>query len=540
MSYDLIIKGGKIVDGKGNPWYTADVGIKNGKVEKISYTINDDASEIIDAKSFIVCPGFIDIHSHTDFVLPFYTKMDTAIKQGITTSVVGMCGDGLAPIPKEKVEIFKRHFTTLMPIDADLPVNWSTFSEYLNEIEKQKITGNLAFFVGYGAIRIAGGPVHENRDPTPQEMNSMKELLREAMEAGAFGMSTGLIYAPQVYAKTEELIDLMKTVAEYDGMYFSHIRSEGDYLIEALKEFIEIVEKSGCVAGEIAHHKAASKSVYGKTFETLELIAKANERGINITCDSYPYTRGMTSLITVLPPWVREGGKDKIIERLKDKDLRERIIRDTSEGIESWENWIKNLGFQNIFITHVKSEKWKDVEGKNISDITKIKGKQNDWQTLFELLIDEDAGVPITIESQKEEDVRRIMKSRYQMFGTDGIGSPHIKGSKTLHPRCYGTYPRIIDKYVKSEKLLTLEEAIRKMSSFPAQILRLNDRGIIQENCWADIVIFDYDKIKDKGTYEDPHQFPEGINYVIVNGVVVVKNGKQLRKYPGKVLRKAL
>jgi N-acyl-D-amino-acid deacylase len=357
------------------------------------------------------------------------------------------------------------------------------------------------------------------------------------MEAGAFGISTGLIYAPQIFAKIEEIIELAKVVAECNGLYFSHIRSEGKSIIKAIKEAIEIVEKSGCVGGQIAHHKIAGEAFWGGSVQTLKLFEEANERGIQMTYDQYPYNRGMSDLATALPPWAREGNNAIILERIKDPEIQEKIKKDVKDGIAGWENWIKNEGLNNIYISTVGSDKWKDITTFNIPKITEIKGMSDDWETFFTLLVDNKLAVGITIESMGEEDVRRIMKGRYQMVGTDGAGIPASFSSGAYHPRFFGTYPRILSKYVREEKILTLEDAIRKMTSFPACKLGLQDRGLIREGNWADIVIFDPLKVKDTATYEKPYQLPEGIPHVIVNGVIVVQNGKKNKKSPGKVLR---
>lgn len=537
MSYDIIIKNGKIIDGAGNPWYYSEIGIKEGKIVKIRPHLSENAEKVIDATGLIVCPGFIDVHSHTDYVLPMFNRVESFIRQGITTCVIGMCGDGLAPIPPEKAKEVKKLLTTISPLFEDLNITWNTYEDYMNELEKNRCAINLVCFVGYNNIRIAGGAGFEDRQPTSKELETMKAFLREAMEAGAFGMSTGLIYAPQVYAKTEELIELAKVLAEYNGLYFSHIRGEGKTLIDAVKECIEITGKSGCIGGHIAHHKVAGKIYWGASEETLRLMEEANTRGLSITCDQYPYNRGMCHMKTALPPWVREGTHDDMIERIKNPEIRKQIKQEIIKNVGTWENFIHDDGFESIFIASVSSDKWSDIEGKSITEITKIKSKPDEWETFFEILIDEPS-VYITIEDQGEEDIRRIMTSRYQMFGTDGVGFPNIPSLGAFHPRFYGTYPRILGKYVREEKLLTLEDTIRRMTSFPAQRLGFRDRGLLRENNWADIVIFNPDKIIDKATYMDPHQFPEGILHVIVNGTIVVEDNKQNRKRPGKILRR--
>jgi N-acyl-D-amino-acid deacylase len=537
MTLDLIIKNGKIIDGTGNTWYYGDIGIKNGKIEKISHNIVDSEARIIDANHLIVCPGFIDIHSHTDYILPFNGKVESSIKQGITTQVVGMCGDGLAPLPKDKQEDFKGYLKSLNPIFSEIKINWHTYEEYLNEMEKVRCPANSVFFVGYNNLRIAGGQGFEDRSATAKEMEEMKAYLKEAMQAGAFGMSTGLIYDPQVFVSTEELIELTKIVARYGGLYFSHIRGEGKTLIKAVNEFIEIVEKSHVMGGQIAHHKVAGKTYWGKSIESLRLIEQANERGISISFDSYPYLRGMTSLKAALPPKFREGGDEQTLRRLREPEIRatiKNVIEDVDEG---WENFIKENGFENIFVYFVNNGDWKDILGKNLKEITEIKKFNNEWDTFFNLLIEDDLCTGITIQSMNNEDVIRIIKNKYQMFGTDGVGIPINPRLPKFHPRCFGMYPKIFRKCVREKKILSIEEAVRKMTSFPAQRLGLTDRGVLKEGMGADIVIFDPIKIKDKSTYEEPHQESEGIFYVIVNGVICVQEALQKKKTPGNIIR---
>jgi len=538
MAYDIIIKNGKIIDGTGNPGYWGEIGVENGKIAKIAPKIKDDAKKVIDANGMIVCPGFIDIHSHTDYFLPVGRGQESTLYQGVTTAVVGMCGDGMAPIPEGKEEEFKKRVGIIDPALARLEYPYHTFAEYLVYNEKKRNSANLVFFVGYGNLRWAGGQGGENRPADLIELQKMKQHLREAMEAGAFGMSTGLIYAPQVFAKTEEIIELAKVIANYNGLYFSHIRGEGASVLKAVGEVIEIVEKSGCAGGQIAHHKISGEQYWGTSKETTTLIEEANERGLNITCDQYPYNRGMAGLMAALPPWVREGENVDILNRIKKPEIQKRIRKEVKDGIKGWENWIRDEGFHNLFISTVNHDSWKDIITKNITEITKIKGLSDDFDTFFNLLIDNELGVQITIKSMGEEDIRRIMTSRYHMVGTDGSGINAAISSGAFHPRFFGTYPRILGKYVREEKVLTLEQAIRKMSSFPAQRLGLHDRGLVREGNWADIVIFDPDKVIDKATYEQPYQLPESIPYVIVNGVIVVERGKKNRKAPGKVIRR--
>jgi N-acyl-D-amino-acid deacylase len=535
--HEVVITNGRIVDGTGNPWYKNDISIDNGMIAEIGSNLKGETE--IDASGKVVCPGFIDMHSHTDFILPFYCSMDSFVHQGITTCVVGMCGSSLAPVHPGKEEEFRKQASAFIPFFKDLDITWHTFSEYLTELEKGCVPCNVVPVVGYESIRMTGGPGFEDRAPTPEELATMKGHVKEAMEAGAFGMSTGLIYAPQTYATTEELVELARVVGQYGGLYFSHIRGEGKTLMEAVREFIRIVEESGCRGGQIAHFKVSGKKYWGKSVEALRLVEEANEKGINVTYDSYPYDRGFSSLVTALPPWAREGGLEITLQRLEAPDIRERIKEEIVKDVpyESWENWIKTNGFEKLYVSRVNQEKWKDIEGKSLSEITVMNGFSDEWETLFTLLLEEELGVQITLESMCEDDIRCIMTSRYHMVGTDGLGIPQNPELGTFHPRFFGTYPRILGKYVREEEVLTLEDAVRRMTSFPAQRLGLHDRGVLKRHMWADIVIFDPNIIIDTATYQHPHRFPEGIHHVIVNGHIVLENGEQVDAFPGRVLR---
>ncbi len=540
MVYDIVITNGKIVDGTGDSAFLSDLAIKEGKITKIEKEISDNATLVIDAKGLVIAPGFIDIHSHSDSNIPVSNKLESMITQGITTAAVGQCGSSLAPISDETFDLFKKEVDMWSPPGVEVDLSWRSFEDYLKELEKGKCSMNIVPVVGFGAIRLAGGSGYEDRPPTHKELVNMQSYVEEALKAGAFGMSTGLIYSPQVYAKTAEVIELAKIVAKYDRIYFSHIRDEGAKVVEAVEEFIRIVEESGCKSGQIAHHKASGTPNWGLSKKTLQIIHEANQRGLDITCDQYPYNRGMTSLITILPPWVHVGGIDSILERLSDEKVREKIKNELEEGLTDHENFAKHQGFENIFISSVKTEKWLDIEGKNIAEITKIRNLKDDYETLFSLILDEKGEVWITIESMGEEDIKRIMTSEYTMICTDGSGvSPEgpLSFGKP-HPRFYGTFPRVLGKYVRDEKWLTLEEAIWKMTGFPAKKLELYDRGLIKENYWADIVIFNPETVKDEATYEEPHRLSTGIDYVIVNGSIAVKKGKQQEVLEGKILRK--
>jgi len=536
MDFDILIKNGKIIDGTGNPFYKMDIAIKFGRIAKMGQKATGSAANEIDATGMVVCPGFIDPHSHDDFALPFNPKLSTRVRQGITTSIIGNCGEGLAPVSSDpdRMGFIKKRVSLFT--GEELDITWHSYGEYLAAMENLEFTLNMVPLVGFGPIRIAGGPGFEDRPPTPNELECMKEHVDEAMQAGAFGISTGLILTPQIYAKPAEVLELVKVVGKYGGLYFSHIRSEGASIIDALNEAIETTEKSGCTGVQIAHHKIAGKSYWGLSEETLRLMDDANTRGVCVTCDQYPYNRGMNPLITLLPPWVHIGGTEKIMERLQNPADRERIKMDITKGIEGWENWLKEGGWARIYISTVQSDHWKFAEGKSLAEITQIRGHGDEWQTLFDLLLEEKIKVTMTFELMGDEDIRRIMTGRYTMIGTDAIGVHSSQGKP--HPRSYGTYPRVLGHYVREEGVLQWEDAIRRMTSLPAQRLGLWDRGLLREEMAADIVMFDPKTVIDKATYENPHQYPEGITHVIINGELVVRDEQQTEKMPGKIFRR--
>jgi len=534
--FDIVIKNGKMVDGTGNPWFKADLGIENEKIATVGRLDRSESGRTIEAEGLVVCPGFIDMHSHSDVSVFFNPSLDSAVRQGITTLVTGNCGMSLAPVNSSRKDLLMKYLSPFLPPGGQLRIDWNNFAEYLTRLEENKTSANIAQLVGHGTVRIAVMGL-ESRDPTSEELEKMKALVAEAMKAGAFGMSAGLIYPPGIYSKTDELIELCRIVARYGGIYACHIRGEGDTLMEAVKEAINIGEETS-IPVEISHHKAAGKPNWGKTKETLSLMKKARARGVDVTFDQYPYNAGMTSLSTLLPPWVHVGGIDEMLKRLRSSEERERIRKDIELGIMGWENFIADCGWENIYVSSVTNEENKHLEGKSLVEIAKMK-KKDEFTALCDLLLEEKGKATIVLFMMDEKEIRRVMKSCLQMVGTDSWAlAPHgILGLGKPHPRFYGTFPRILGKYVREEAALTLEDAIRKMSSFPAQRIRLEDRGLIREGMWADIVIFDPTKVIDKATYQDPHQYPEGIEYVLVNGKVIIDKGEHTGILAGKILR---
>lgn len=530
--YDVLIRHGKIFDGTGNPWFSSDVAVEKGRVAALGDLVSASADTIIDAKDMVVCPGFIDMHSHSDFVLLINPLAESKIRQGVTTEVIGNCGLSAAPLN----DLLKEDILKTMPMleEADLKLTWSTMGEYMRLLKSKGVALNVAPLVGNSNLRISF-LAFENRSPTEEELEKMKKILAKAIEEGAFGMSTGLIYPPSCYADAEEIVELAKAVAQFGGIYTSHIRGEGFTLIDAVEEAIQIGERTG-VPVEISHHKASGKANWGKVRQTLRMMEEARERGVDVTCDVYPYTAGSTGLDSILPPNAYEGGVEKLIERLRNpktrKEIKEEMIRTSEEGAP---DTLGRPGWDSIMISYCKGHP--DLEGEIIEDIAKKKGL-DPFEFVFDLLIEEKASVSIVLFTMCEEDMRYVLSHSLSMIGSDSSArAPYgVLGKGKPHPRTYGTFPRILGCYVREEGILTLESAIRKMTSLPAQKLKLRDRGLIREDMRADIVIMDPKRVIDQATYQNPHRYPEGIKYVLVNGRLVIENGEHTKALPGHVL----
>ncbi len=524
--HDILITNGRIIDGTANPWFYADIAVDDGKIVDIGFLKGRKAKRIIDAAGLFVCPGFIDIHSHSDLEPMVNYRCESKLRQGVTTEVVGNCGDSAAPIFDQAFEDQKRAAQ-----DYGLQVCWHTVSEYLSNLEASRPSINYATLVGHGTLRksVLG---YENRKPTAEELERMKQLLWQAMEDGAFGLSTGLIYPPGSFADTDEIIELCKVVSQFGGYYATHMRSEGDKLEQSVAESID-VGRIARIAVQISHHKAVGRSNFGKVEQTLKMIEEARKIGIDVSCDVYPYTATATSLAAILPGWVHEGGKEKLLERLKNEKIRQKIAQEIDPVQQ------KMSGYENLYISYVSTEKNRWCEGKSVHYIADQLGKSPIY-AIFDLIVEEKAQVGMIRFCIDEEDIKRVIASEYSIIGSDGSAlAPYgILSKGHPHPRNYGTFPRILSRYVKELKVVSLEQAIRKMTSFPAQRLGLLDRGMIKRGMSADIVIFDLEKVKDMATYDCPKNYPEGIVYVIVNGSVTIENGEHTGSRTGQVLRK--
>jgi len=531
--FDVIIRNAYVIDGTGSRRFKADIGIEGLKIVKIGNLKSEKTVQTIDASGQVASPGFIDMHSHSDFTLLINPKAESKIRQGITTEVIGNCGSSAAPLN----ETVKEEIRKTMPIieETGLELHWTSMKEFLDRLEKQRIAVNVVPLVGHGNIRVYTMGF-DNRAPTETELEEMKKQLAKAMEEGAFGMSTGLIYPPSCYAKTGELIELSKVVANYGGIYASHIRGEGDRLFSSVKEAIRIGEKAK-VPVEISHHKAGGRANWGKVGETLRMIDEARAKGVDVTCDVYPYIAGSFGLASMLPHWAHEGGSEKLLERLKDPKNREKLRKEMEEGTPEWGSPLKAAEWDATIIA--RSKKHPEFEGKSVKEIAGSRGI-DPFEFVFDLLIEESAAVSVIRFAMCEEDVRLVMQHPFSMVGTDSsAAAPYgVLGQGKPHPRGYGTFPKVLGRYVREEKALTLENAVRKMTSLPAIKLGLRDRGLIKEGMYADITIFNPETILDKATYAEPHQYPEGIEYVLVNGKVTIERNDHTEASAGKALRK--
>lgn len=563
--FEILIKNGHVVDGTGNPRFRGDIGVENGKITAIGDLGSAKGKEIIDAKGLVVSPGFIDMHNHSDFepLMDAY-QMSNEIRQGVTTVIVGNCGKSAAPIknlvmepvwatienpsptilvkagvmvykakPKKEVAKFYEQFGVNM--------DWSTLGEYFDRITDRGSAINRVTLVGHATIRLAVMGF-EKRPAKEEELAEMKRLVSQAMEEGAFGLSTGLLYPPSSYADTDEVIELCKTVRKYGGVHSSHIRGEQDTLMEAIQEAIEIGKKAE-IPTEVSHIKIKGRNNWGRTGEVLGMIEKARAQGIDITCDQYPYrAQGMYCLWLshMLPAWAFEKGLDS----LKDPSFRRKLGEEITES-KGDANLIKTAGWENIIIVGAESEKNKECEGKSIAEIAKLRNANDPFDVVFDLLIEEKGKVPMIVYLMSEEDVQTFMRYPGTMIGSDGeaptlpgfFGKGIITQGKAT-PKHWSTFPRILGRYVRETKTLRLEDAVRKMTSLPAQRMGLGDRGLLKRGMCADITIFDPDRIIDKGTFVDPCQYPEGIEYVLINGKTVLKKGNAIDVTAGEVLRK--
>ena len=529
--FDLIIAGGHVIDGTGSPWYTADIGIRHGRIAAIGTLKSAAASQRIDAAGLVVAPGFIDMLGQSEFTILVDPRLPSKIYQGITTEITG---EGTSPAPmsghaRDEAAQTLEHY--------GLTADWQSLGEYFARLERSGLGINLASYVGATTLRevVIGGA---DRPATAAELERMRALVRDAMREGAVGVSTSLEYAPAPYASTEELIALAAEAAAYGGIYATHMRSEGDGMVAALDETFRIAREAH-IPAEIWHLKVAGKKNWGHMPEMIKRIEAARASGLDITADTYAYTAWFNDMSAFVPPWAHDGGNEKMVERLKDPALRARIVKDIRTPSAAWDNeWDEVPGPDSILIGVVKNPALRGLQGQTIAAIAKSRAK-DPLETLLDILVEDNGFTGCAVFGMQEDDVALALVQPWTSINNDSSGtSPEgILGEEHPHPRAYGTFPRILRKYVREEHRLSLEEAIRKFTALPAQRLRLTDRGVLKLGLWADITVFNPETIADRSTFSAPNALAVGMRWVLVNGVPVIADGKMTGAKPGQVLR---
>ena len=532
--YDVIIRNGHIVDGTGSPWYAGDLAIRDGRIAALGFLPAEaTARQVIDAHGMTVAPGFIDMLGQSELTILVDPRLPSKIYQGITTEITGE-GGSAAPLNDRIVKadrIAYQHF--------GITPNWRTLAEYFARLERQGIGINFASYVGATQVRrvVVG---EDDRPASPAELKRMRALVRQAMEDGAVGVSTSLQYAPAPYASTSELIALAREASRHGGAYATHMRSEGNAIMQALDEAIRIGREAG-IPVEIWHLKAAGKSNWGRMPEIVAKIEAARRAGVDVAADTYAYTAWANDFSAFIPPWAHGGGAAKLVERLKDPATRQRIRREMTTPATDWDNeWAGIPGPEAIVLSVVQNPALVPLQGKTIAEIAKLRGA-DPIDTIFDLLIEDNAFSSVAVFGMSEQDVALALRQQWVSIDNDWQGtSPEgLLGRDHPHPRAYGTFSRILRKYVREEHQLTLEDAIRKFSALPAQRMRLADRGVLKRGMWADVVVFDPERVRDLATFEQPNQLSAGMEFVLVNGVPVIDHGRMTGHRPGKVLRGA-
>ena len=537
-AFDVVILHGHIIDGTGSPWYSGDVGIRDGRIAAIGNLAGASAKKTIDAQGMVVAPGFIDMLGQSELTILVDPRAPSKIYQGITTEITGE-GDTVAPQTDATLAADQAEYK-----HYGITPDWRTFTQYFARLRKQGIGINLGTYVGATQIRRdVIGTV--DRAPTSDELSRMKSLVDQAMQQGALGLSTALEYPPAPYAKTEELIALAAESAKYGGIYATHMRNEGDGIMSALAEVVRIARDAKTPV-EIFHLKAGGHPNWGRMPEIIKFIDDARASGLDIEADTYAYTAWNNGLSAFIPPWAHDGGDQKMLARLKDPATRARIRKDMLTRSSAWDNeWQEVPGPEGILISTVLNPKLSSLEGKRISEIAKqgspalgLPANSDPIHTIFTILLADNANTQVSVFAMKESDVELALKQPWVSVDNDyqGTSPEGILGQDHPHPRAYGTFPRILRKYVREQHLLTLPDAIRKFTALPAQREHLIDRGVLKKGMWADVVVFDPATIHDVATYENPNQFSVGMKYVLVNGVPVIDEGKMTGARPGQVL----
>jgi N-acyl-D-amino-acid deacylase len=530
QDFDVIIRNGSVYDGSGGEARRVDLAIKGDRIAGVGDFKNAKAKTVIDASGLAVAPGFINMLSWSTESLIQDGRSQSEIRQGVTTEIMGE-GESMGPM-NDRV----REFMLKQQVDIKYDITWKTLAEYLQFLEKRGISCNVASFIGATTIRqnVIG---FDDRPPTPQELDQMRELVRKEMEAGALGIGTSLIYPPAFYAKTDELIELCKVAAKYKGKYISHMRSEGNQLLEAFDELLRISREAG-IPAEVYHIKAAGQKNWGKIDNLLSRIESAQKEGLNIRANMYTYTAGGTGLDACFPPWTEDGGYPALFKRLRDPATREKIKAEVKIDSDKWENLYLSAGSPDrIILVGFKSEKLKPLTGKSLAEVAKVRGK-DPIDTAMDLVAEDESRIGAVYFMMSEENVKKEIAKPWISFGSDEASqAPEgVFLKSNPHPRAYGNFARVLGKYVRDEKAIALPEAIRRLSALPATNLELDHRGMLKEGMFADVVVFDPATIADHATFEKPQQYATGVKHVFVNGTQVIKDGEHTGAKPGRAL----
>jgi N-acyl-D-amino-acid deacylase len=529
--FDVLIRGGTVYDGTGEPPRRADVGLRGDRVAAVGDLSGEAAATVLDASGLAVAPGFINMLSWSTESLLVDGRSQGEVRQGVTTQIFGE-GESFGPWSEA---MKKRRLADQGDIKYEIA--WTTLAEYLAHLEKKGVAQNVASFVGAATVRehVVG---LDDRPATPAELEAMRELVRREMEAGALGVGSSLIYAPAIFATTEELVELCRAAAPYEGKYISHLRSEGDRLLEAVDELIRIAREAG-VPAEIYHLKAGGASNWPKMDEVIARVEAARREGLEITADMYAYTAGATGFDACLPPWARDGGYEKLFARIEDKETRARIVSEIKAPGKGWENLCALAASpERMLLLEFKNEALKPLTGKTLVEAARMRGQ--DWaETILDLVHEDRTRVGVAFFLMSEENVRKQIRLPWVSFGSDAASMARegVFLRSSTHPRAYGNFARLLGKYVREEKLLSLEEAIRRLTGLPATNLGLPGRGFLKEGMFADVAVFDPAAIADPATFDNPHQYAVGVKHVLVNGVPVLRDGEHTGALPGRALK---
>jgi N-acyl-D-amino-acid deacylase len=525
--YDLLFKNARIVDGTGNPAFYGDVGVEKDRISAVGKLSEQDAHRTLDLAGLALSPGFIDLHTHSDFTLPLFPRAASMVRQGVTTQLVGNCGFSPFPVVAEHLDLLKAYCAF---VDAGLGWEWRSLAGFAAMLESLPLATNVALQVGHGSVRIAVMGF-DNRTPRPAEQAAMEKLVGQAMEEGAFALSSGLIYVPGIYSQTSELAALARVSGSYGGFYSSHIRGESDTLLEAVGEALAIGREAGLPV-QLSHHKVTGSQNWGRVSASLALLDEARSAGQDVLADQYPYTAGSTTLAALLPSWVMEGGIMQMQARLADPPTLQRIRTE----IEQPATGGREFDPAGILISFIPAGPNKKYEGLMLTEIAHRQSRPP-VDAALDLLQSELGAVQMIVFGMAEADVRQVMCHPAVAIASDGWTLSPESGGKP-HPRSYGTYARVLGKYVREEQVLRLEEAVRKMTSLPAQRLRRFDLGLIRPGCVADLVVFDPAQVADQATFDDPHRYCQGVEHVMVNGQFVIESGDDTGAASGKVLKR--